>query len=78
MFMSMEAAEVDTMDQTTEAIKLMSTGIAKNGVTSFLPTTMTMSSKDIYGALDVVRECMGQSIKRGQSIRGSHGRTIYQ
>lgn len=61
----------DTMDQTTEAIKLMSTGIAKNGVTSFLPTTMTMSSKDIYGALDVVRECMGQSLN-GAKVLGAH------
>ena len=61
----------DTMDQTTEAIKLMSTGIAKNGVTSFLPTTMTMSPKDIYGALDVVRECMGQSLN-GAKVLGAH------
>ena len=61
----------DTMDQTTEAIKLMSAGIAKNGVTSFLPTTMTMSSKDIYGALDVVRECMGQLLN-GAKVLGAH------
>lgn len=61
----------DTMDQTTEAIKLMSAGIAKNGVTSFLPTTMTMSPKDIYGALDVVRECMGQSLN-GAKVLGTH------
>lgn len=61
----------DTMDQTTEAIKLMSAGIAKNGVTSFLPTTMTMSPKDIYGALDVVRECMGQSLN-GAKVLGAH------
>ena len=61
----------DTMDQTTEAIKLMSAGIAKNGVTSFLPTTMTMSPKDIYGALDVVRECMGQLLN-GAKVLGAH------
>ena len=61
----------DTMDQTTEAIKLMSTGIAKNGVTSFLPTTMTMSPKDIYGALNVIRECMEQSLN-GAKVLGAH------
>ena len=36
----------DTMDQTKEAIEIISTGISKNGVTAFLPTTMTMSQKD--------------------------------
>lgn len=61
----------DTMDQTTEAIKLMSAGIAKNGVTSFLPTTMTMSPKDIYGALNVIRECMEQSLN-GAKVLGAH------
>ena len=46
----------DTMDQSVEAIQTISEGIVKNGVTSFLPTTMTMSPEDIYGALKVVRE----------------------
>ena len=61
----------DTMDQTVEAIKLISQGIAKNGVTSFLPTTMTMSREDIYGALDIVRECMNQTLN-GAKVLGAH------
>ena len=61
----------DTMDQTVEAIKLISQGIAKNGVTSFLPTTMTMSREDIYGALDIVRECMNKTLN-GAKVLGAH------
>lgn len=61
----------DTMDQTVEAIKLISQGIAKNGVTSFLPTTMTMSREDIYGALDIVRECMNRTLN-GAKVLGAH------
>lgn len=61
----------DTMDQTIEAIQLISAGIAKSGVTSFLPTTMTMSHEDIYGALKVVRECMKQPLN-GAKVLGAH------
>ena len=61
----------DTMDQTVDAIELISQGIAKNGVTSFLPTTMTMSREDIYGALDIVRECMNRTLN-GAKVLGAH------
>ena len=61
----------DTMDQTKEAIEIISTGISKNGVTAFLPTTMTMSQKDIYRALDIVRLCMNQPLK-GAKVLGAH------
>lgn len=61
----------DIMDQTVEAIELISQGIAKNGVTSFLPTTMTMSREDIYGALDIVRECMNRTLN-GAKVLGAH------
>lgn len=61
----------DTMDQTVDAIDLISQGIAKNGVTSFLPTTMTMSREDIYGALDIVRECMNRTLN-GAKVLGAH------
>ena len=61
----------DIMDQTVEAIELISQGIAKNGVTSFLPTTMTMSREDIYGALDIVRECMNKTLN-GAKVLGAH------
>ena len=61
----------DTMDQTVEAIHTISQGIAHNGVTSFLPTTMTMSKEDIYGALTIIRECMHQELQ-GAKVIGAH------
>lgn len=61
----------DTMDQTVEAIETISEGIAQNGVTSFLPTTMTMEQEDIYGALNIIRQCMDQELK-GAKVIGAH------
>ena len=61
----------DTMDQTVEAIETISEGIAQNGVTSFLPTTMTMGQEDIYGALNIIRQCMDQELK-GAKVIGAH------
>lgn len=61
----------DTMDQSVEAIETISEGISKNGVTSFLPTTMTMSPKDIYGALSIIRECMDKEFE-GAKVMGAH------
>lgn len=61
----------DTMDQTIEAIETISKGIAHHGVTSFLPTTMTMSQEDIYGALDVIGQCMHRSLS-GAKVLGAH------
>jgi len=53
----------DTMDATTEALKVISTTIAANGVTGYLPTTMTMDTASIYSALNAVREAMTVEIK---------------
>ena len=61
----------DAMDQTIEAIETISKGIAHHGVTSFLPTTMTMSQEDIYGALDVIGQCMHRSLS-GAKVLGAH------
>ena len=61
----------DTMDQTVEAIQTISEGISSNGVTSFLPTTMTMSKEDIYGALTTIRECMNRELQ-GAKVIGAH------
>ena len=61
----------DVMDKSLESIKTISNGIKENGVTSFLPTTMTMSKEDIYEALDTIRESM--NIKcNGAQILGAH------
>ena len=45
----------DTCDAKPEGIKKMAYGVAKNGVTSFLPTTMTVSKNEIVAALNAVR-----------------------
>lgn len=61
----------DTMDATKKALKIIGTTIAENGVTGYLPTTMTMEASSIYKALDVVREEMGIET-RGAKILGVH------
>lgn len=61
----------DTMDNTIEAIETISKGICKNGVTSFLPTTMTMGKNDIYKAFENIKECMNRKIN-GAKVIGAH------
>jgi len=61
----------DTMDATKEALNVISTTIAKNGVTSYLPTTMTTDTLSIYKALDVARDLMKLETK-GAKILGVH------
>ncbi len=48
----------DIMDGTEEALNVISSVLAQNGVTGFLPTTMTMSKEKIYASLDNVRNQM--------------------
>jgi N-acetylglucosamine-6-phosphate deacetylase len=61
----------DTMDGAVEDIKGISEAIVKNGVTGFLPTTMTMSKENIYKALDNIKCCMNLSFQ-GAKILGAH------
>jgi len=61
----------DTMDATQEALRVISTTIAANGVTAYLPTTMTMDIDNIYIALNAVREAMKVETK-GAKILGVH------
>lgn len=61
----------DVMDGTVESLTAISKIIAQNGVTGFLPTTMTMSKKKIYSALDNIRLMMGKEIP-GAKILGAH------
>ncbi|MBU3144172.1 N-acetylglucosamine-6-phosphate deacetylase [Clostridium sp. CF012] len=61
----------DTMDATSEALRVISTTIAANGVTAYLPTTMTMDSDSIYNALDAIREAMSTE-NEGAKILGAH------
>lgn len=51
----------DTSDGKADGIKKMANGIMKNGVTSWCPTTMTVSMDEINTALDVVRSLKEES-----------------
>lgn len=51
----------DASDGSAEGIRKMAEGVMKNGVTTFLPTTMTVSMEEIEAALDVVRSLREES-----------------
>ncbi|PKM52162.1 MAG: N-acetylglucosamine-6-phosphate deacetylase [Firmicutes bacterium HGW-Firmicutes-7] len=61
----------DTMDDSQLSLSKISEGIIKNGVTSFLPTTMTMSEEHIHKALRRLRHMKTQCHK-GARILGAH------
>ncbi len=63
----------DTCDAKPEGIKKMAYGVAQNGVTSFLPTTMTVAKDEIITALNAVRSVKEESKKwDGAEILGVH------
>lgn len=64
-------AGVDTMDGTIEALQTMQAVLPRTGVTSFLPTTMTMPEADIETALHAIRQAW-QMPRRGAQIVGAH------
>ena len=51
----------DASDGKPEGIRKMAQGVVKNGVTAFLPTTMTVSIEEIEAALDIVRSMQEES-----------------
>lgn len=51
----------DASDGSADGIRKMAEGVMKNGVTTFLPTTMTVSMQEIEAALDVVRSLQEES-----------------
>lgn len=51
----------DASDGVADGIRKMAEGVMKNGVTTFLPTTMTVSIAEIERALDVVRSLQEES-----------------
>ena len=48
----------DASDGDAEAVVRMAEGLAKNGVTAWLPTTMTISYEALYKAFDSIRAAM--------------------
>ncbi len=65
----------DTSDGSEEGIRTIAKGLLANGVTSFLPTTMTVSWEEIVTALDNIRALKPESQKaafQGSEILGCH------
>lgn len=60
----------DTMDATFESLNIMSKETLKTGVTTFLPTTMTMPAEDIKKAVDAIAKYKDQV--EGAQILGTH------
>ena len=63
---------VDTMDSDLEGLKKIGEKILENGVTSFLPTTMTMSKQKIYKALNTIRKFKNIKNYKGARALGAH------
>jgi len=63
----------DVCDGEEESIRVMAGGVVKNGVTGFLPTTMTVDMKVIRKALEVCRNLKEESKNWvGSQILGCH------
>ena len=62
----------DVCDATVDSIKTIAGGIVENGVTGFLPTTMTVDMTVINGALDACREVKNSGEYYGSQILGVH------
>lgn len=63
----------DVCEGTEDAIRTIAGGLVKNGVTGFLPTTMTVSMEMIEGALDTCRNLKEESKTwQGSTILGCH------
>lgn len=58
----------DTMDASHEALNTISDTIVKSGVTSFLPTTMTMERKKVRSALRNIKETIDKGLNGAQII----------
>ncbi len=63
----------DASDGNAEGIRKMAEGVMKNGVTTFLPTTMTVSREELETAFDAVRSLKEESRSwNGAYIGGVH------
>ncbi|MBQ7872473.1 MAG: N-acetylglucosamine-6-phosphate deacetylase [Clostridia bacterium] len=62
----------DVCDANAESIRTIAGGLVENGVTGFLPTTMTVDMEVIKGALDACREVRNSGEYYGSTILGVH------
>jgi len=60
----------DASDGSAEGLKVMAAGIAKNGVTSWCPTTMTIAKDEIVKAFDTARAVKTEESCYGAKILG--------
>ncbi len=67
----------DVCDANTQSIKTIATGLLENGVTGFLPTTMTVDMTVIKGALEACREVKNSGEFYGAEILGVHAEGPY-
>ncbi|MFZ5354389.1 MAG: N-acetylglucosamine-6-phosphate deacetylase [Bacillota bacterium] len=61
---------LNTMDEDREAIGMLSYRLCENGVTAFLPTTITEETAKIYRALEGIRHFMNNT--NGARVLGAH------
>ena len=65
----------DASDGSADGLRKMAEGVLQNGVTSFLPTTMTVAWDELEAAFAVIRELMPKSVQadwQGAQILGCH------
>jgi len=62
----------DVMDGKRSSLQKIAEGIAKDGVTSFCPTTMTMDETTILNALSNIAEGISKPFVNGARILGAH------
>jgi N-acetylglucosamine-6-phosphate deacetylase len=62
----------DAMDGSVAALENIARTLAKEGVTSFLATTMTQSSENITSALKAVKEYKELNLREGACLLGVH------
>ena len=62
----------DVCDASEESMRIISKGLLENGVTGYLPTTMTVDMKTVEGAIGVCRKLMDEDDLDGSAILGVH------
>ncbi len=62
----------DVMDSTKETFQEIKNNLVKNGVTSFLPTTVTASVEELQQVCDVTRSFFNKETNQGSKIVGVH------
>ena len=62
----------DVCDASEESMRIISKGLLENGVTGYLPATMTVDMKTVQGAIDVCRDLMKEESFDGATILGVH------